>query len=157
MIHTSILYTGPSWSFPTKVPKMLSNQKESEIASCCQGPASQRLQMLEYHNSSNLTSPQIHIWNPYIARHHIPCNTVPRSTDFDFIHYSLKLSAFWWFAQPLVQAQINENNKAPRHWCLWEEFTGDRASNAENVSILMASSWFAMETNQFKYIYIPSA
>ena len=41
----------------------------------------------------------------------------------------------------IVQAQIKENIKAPRHWPLWGEFTGDRwipctkASNAENVSI----------------------
>ena len=27
--------------------------------------------------------------------------------------------------QPFVQAQINENNKAPHHWLLWVEFTGD--------------------------------
>ena len=39
-----------------------------------------------------------------------------------------------------------ENTKAPRHWPLWGEFTGDRefpaqrASNVENVSILMTSS-----------------
>ena len=46
------------------------------------------------------------------------------------------------FTQPLVQAQIKENIKAPRHWPLWGGFTGDRrishtqrASNAENVSI----------------------
>ena len=25
-----------------------------------------------------------------------------------------------------IQAQINENIKAPRHWTLWGEFTGDR-------------------------------
>ena len=43
--------------------------------------------------------------------------------------------------QPSIQAQIKENIKAPRHWPLWGEFTGDRwtprtrASNAENVSI----------------------
>ena len=44
-------------------------------------------------------------------------------------------------AQPFVQAQIKENIKAPRHWPLWGESTGDwwfpsqRASNAKNVSI----------------------
>ena len=37
--------------------------------------------------------------------------------------------------------QTKENFKAPRHWPLWQEFTGDRwipaqkASNAENISI----------------------
>ena len=41
----------------------------------------------------------------------------------------------------VIQAQIKENIKAPRHWPLCGEFTGtgefptQRASNAENVSI----------------------
>ena len=30
------------------------------------------------------------------------------------------------FIQPFIQAQIKENIKAPRHWPLWGEFTGDR-------------------------------
>ena len=28
--------------------------------------------------------------------------------------------------KPFVQAQIKENIKAPRHWPLWGESTGDR-------------------------------
>ena len=45
------------------------------------------------------------------------------------------------FTQPLIQAQIKENIKAPRLWPLCGEFTGtgefpaQMASNAENVSI----------------------
>ena len=45
------------------------------------------------------------------------------------------------FIQLFIQTQIKENIKAPRHWPLCGEFTGDRwipaqvASNAENVSI----------------------
>ena len=41
------------------------------------------------------------------------------------------------FTQPFIQVQIKENIKAPRHWPLCGEFTGDRQmdSNAENVSI----------------------
>ena len=39
----------------------------------------------------------------------------------------------------VFQAQMTENIKAPRHWRLWWEFTGEfpsqRASNTENVSI----------------------
>ena len=31
-----------------------------------------------------------------------------------------------FFTQPFIQAQIKENIKAPRHWTLWGEFTGDR-------------------------------
>ena len=30
------------------------------------------------------------------------------------------------FAYLFVQAQIKENNQAPRHWPLWGESTGDR-------------------------------
>ena len=43
------------------------------------------------------------------------------------------------FVQLLVQMQIKENTKAPHHWPLCGEFTGEfpaqKASNAENVSI----------------------
>ena len=52
-----------------------------------------------------------------------------------------QMTASRLFTQPFIQAQIKENIKAPRHWPLWGEFTGDRefhtqrASNAENVSI----------------------
>ena len=44
------------------------------------------------------------------------------------------------FTQAFIEAQLKENTKAPRHWPLWGEFTGDRwiprtkAINAENVS-----------------------
>ena len=46
----------------------------------------------------------------------------------------------------IIQAQIKENTKAPRHWALWGEFPAQRASNAENVYIwwrhhVMTSSW----------------
>ena len=30
------------------------------------------------------------------------------------------------FTESFIQAQIKENIKAPRHWALWGEFTGDR-------------------------------
>ena len=38
----------------------------------------------------------------------------------------LKSPASRLFTQPCVQAQIKENTKAPRHWTLGGEFTGDR-------------------------------
>ena len=38
----------------------------------------------------------------------------------------LKSPASGLFAQPFIQAQINENIKAPHHWLLCGEFTGDR-------------------------------
>ena len=37
-----------------------------------------------------------------------------------------KLPASRLFTQSLIQAQIKENIKAPRHWPFWREFTGDR-------------------------------
>ena len=40
--------------------------------------------------------------------------------------WRLQLPASWLFIQPFIQAQIKENTKAPRHWPLWGEFTGDR-------------------------------
>ena len=42
------------------------------------------------------------------------------------MRWHLKSPASWLFAQPFVHAQIKENIKAPRHWPLWGEFTGDR-------------------------------
>ena len=50
------------------------------------------------------------------------------------------------FTQSFIQVQIKENIKAPRHWTLCGEFTGDglipRTSNAENVS-----SWWRHHVN----------
>ena len=37
----------------------------------------------------------------------------------------LKSPASRLFTQPFIEAQIKENIKAPRHWLLWGEFTGD--------------------------------
>ena len=55
--------------------------------------------------------------------------------------WRLKSPASRLFTQPSTQAQIKENIKAPRHWPLWGEFTGDRwmfrtkGSSAENACI----------------------
>ena len=53
--------------------------------------------------------------------------------------WRLRSPASRLFTQPFIQAQIKENIKAPGHWPLCREFTGEfpaqRASNAENVSI----------------------
>ena len=38
----------------------------------------------------------------------------------------LKLPALRLFTQPFIRAKIKENIKAPRHWHLCGEFTGDR-------------------------------
>ena len=40
--------------------------------------------------------------------------------------WRLKSTASRLFAQTFVQAQIKRNIKAPRHWPLWGESTGDR-------------------------------
>ena len=52
-------------------------------------------------------------------------------------HLSIKMTSKWvrWrlkspasrlFIQPFIQAWLTENIKAPRHWPLWGEFTGDQ-------------------------------
>ena len=52
-----------------------------------------------------------------------------------------QLTSLTMFTKPFIRAQTKESIKAPRHWPLCGEFTGDRwmpaqiASNAENVSI----------------------
>ena len=55
-------------------------------------------------------------------RHSLPSEIVVK-------HYSdrwrLKSPAYRLFAQPFGQARIKENIKAPRHWPLWGESTGD--------------------------------
>ena len=38
----------------------------------------------------------------------------------------LKSLALQLFTQPFTRVQIKENSKAPRHWPLCGEFTGDR-------------------------------
>ena len=67
--------------------------------------------------------------------------------------WRLKLPASRLFAKPFVQAQIEQNIKAPRRWPLWGESTGDRwiplakAGNAENNSIWWRrheKAWAAM-------------
>ena len=58
-----------------------------------------------------------------------------------WVRWRLKSPASRLITQRFIQGQIERNIKAPRHWPLWGEFTGDRciprrkASNAENVSI----------------------
>ena len=39
---------------------------------------------------------------------------------------TMVVDAPWLLTQPFIQAQTKENIKAPRHWPLWGEFTGDR-------------------------------
>ena len=57
------------------------------------------------------------------------------------MRWRLKSPALRLFTQPLIQTQMKENIKAPRHWPLCGELTGtgefpaQMASNAENVSI----------------------
>ena len=41
--------------------------------------------------------------------------------------WRLKSPAPRLFTQPFIQAQIKDNIKAPRHWPLCGEFTGDRS------------------------------
>ena len=44
----------------------------------------------------------------------------------EWARWRLESPASRLIAQPFIQAQMKENIKAPRHWPLWGEFTGDR-------------------------------
>ena len=52
--------------------------------------------------------------------------------------WRLKSPASRLFTRLLIQAQIKENIKVPRHWPLWGEFTGDRWNPR---TITMTSEW----------------
>ena len=45
------------------------------------------------------------------------------------------------FAQAFVQAQIEENIKAPRHWPLWGESTGDRWISCSKWRVVCTGDW----------------
>ena len=61
--------------------------------------------------------------------------------------WRLKSPASRVFTQPFIQVEIKESIKAPRHWSLWGEFTGDRWISRTKVQIrgkgfhMMTSSW----------------
>ena len=66
--------------------------------------------------------------------------------------WRLKSPASPLFTQPFIQTQIKENIKAPRHWPLCGEFTGDRWILRTNGQLrgkclhLMTSSWVSVNS-----------
>ena len=64
-----------------------------------------------------------------------------------WVQWHLKSPALWLLAQPFTQAQIKENIKAPHHWPLCREFTGDqwiphtKGQYRGRCFHLMTSSW----------------
>ena len=55
----------------------------------------------------------------------IHCGRTLQNKKF-WARWRLKSPASRLFTQPFIQAKIKENIKAPRHWPLCGEFTGDR-------------------------------
>ena len=53
-------------------------------------------------------------------------NRVTITMTSQWARWRLKSPASRLFTQPIIETQIKENIKAPRHWPLGEEFTGDR-------------------------------
>ena len=68
------------------------------------------------------------------------------------MRWHLKSPASPLFVQPFVPAWIKENIKAPRHWSLWKEPTGDWWIPSTKVQLrwkcfhLMISSWIHPDT-----------
>ena len=59
-----------------------------------------------------------------------------------WLHYIITVRCYWagwgiksqasrWFPQRFAQVQIKEKIKAPCHWPLWGEFTGDRGGEVK--------------------------
>ena len=65
--------------------------------------------------------------------------------------WRLKSPASRLFTQPFIQAQVKEKIKAPSHWPLWGDFTGDRwiprtrGKWLGKCFHLMTSSWFVSD------------
>ena len=59
----------------------------------------------------------------YLARGPCPCLVITVTSKW--APWRLKSPASQWFTQTFIQAQIKENIKAPRHWPLCGEVTGD--------------------------------
>ena len=58
--------------------------------------------------------------------------------------------ASWLFAQPFIQEHIKESIKAPPHWPLWGEFTGDRwITNTKGKLCENVSTWWRHHGDRF--------
>ena len=74
-------------------------------------------------------------------------NMINITMTSQWVGWRLKSPASRLFTQPFIRAQIKENIKAPRHWPLCGEFTGDRWIPRTNGQLrgkcfhLMTSSW----------------
>ena len=73
------------------------------------------------------------------------------------MRWRLKSPASRLFTQSFIRAQIKENIKAPRHWLLCGEFTGDRWIPRANGQLrgkcfrLMTSSWLLLSLINFNF------
>ena len=66
-------------------------------------------------------------WISYVSHIYGACDVRKITTiTSEWARRRLKSPASRLFTQPFIQAEIKENIKAPRHWPLWGEFTGDR-------------------------------
>ena len=89
----------------------------------------------------SLRAPYGSTLNLMVWLNNLQYSTVPRAMLARAPYGRLKSPASRLFTQTLIQTQIKENIKAPRHWPLCGEFTGtgefpaQRDSYAENVSI----------------------
>ena len=71
---------------------------------------------------------EFHIWSMFNLCHNCAvCNMLGyRIVFITMTRLRLKSPASRLFTRAFIQVQIKENIKAPRHWPLWGEFTGDR-------------------------------
>ena len=96
--------------------------------------------------SHDIKQKHIHHLTPWPEGHY---GTQHITVTSQWARWRLKSPALRLFTQSFIQTQIKENIKAPRHWPLCGEFTGDRWIPRTNGQLrgkcfhLMTSSWHA--------------
>ena len=72
----------------------------------------------------------------------------------EWARWRLKSPASRLFIQLLIQAEIKENFKAPRHWSLWREFTSDRWISHTKDEYRRICFHLITSSCSFNYLYL---
>ena len=111
------------------------------------------LEQSNYYHNQHLTTTY------HVLHQHSRWSTVNITTTSYWARWRLKSPASRLFTQSFIRAQIKENIKAPRHWPLCREFTGDRWIPHTKGQLrgkcfhLMTSSWSACKQRRFCHVW----
>ena len=90
----------------------------------------------------------LRVWDPFFMkqqRNHVSCRPLKAKIymSFPVFHYhdviigviASQITSLRLFTQPLIQTQIKENMKAPRHWPLCGEFTWGQVNSLHKRAV----------------------